>query len=111
MNRRRDRQVRVANELEPLEGTARQRLRAVDEYPAKLDLRKAGGLRKAAQPKRQALRRLESLFPFPFCLLPFRVGRLVRRQRVIGEDLVDDERRVACLAPLRQCRKLGTRQH
>ena len=35
----------------------------------------------------------------------------MRGQGVIGEDLVDDERRVACLAAFRERRELGASQH
>ena len=55
LDRRRDRQVGVADQLEAIERLGARAARAVDDDPAKLHLRKAGRLRQAAQPERQAL--------------------------------------------------------
>jgi len=100
LHRRRDRQVGVAEELEPLQAFAHQPIGARNGDPSELDLRKPGRFGQASEAERKGVPQLHG---------PTASGRGAGLELVLREHLVSDDRNPALLADGRQPLQLVAR--
>jgi len=100
LHRRRDREVGVGDQLEPLERLRHHIVRPVERDPSQLDLRQPRALRQPAETRDETARRAQG-------------RRLDERiaERIVPEHLVHDQRRVALGASRRQLIGIGSGQH
>src|SRR3954447_6580600 len=85
LHRRGYRQVRIANQIQPVGGFFHEGFGATDSHPPKLHLRKTSRLRQPTQPEQQTLAALERRR-----LRQWRIG-----ERVIAEHFIQNERSIA----------------
>ena len=101
LGRRRYRQIRVADQFEPLQRRVDDGRGTVDRDPAKLDLRQRRRLRQSTEPEGQRVR----------CGRARGADRRILRKRVIGEHFIDNQGGTSRSAPRVEGRLFRRRQH